>query len=907
MQADLEGEPARDDRNAVWRAVSDWVVAGTFSPTWLKEPWDHPLVGYLVAVALQVLAAAVSARLTDAFPGFAFPDALTLLTIMVVALNWGVGPSLVAALVGVVLVNVVTLEPHVDWTLRHPSDLVGLAIFLMVGLAIAVVGSLAERNRRDAHRARATAEVAMQRLRAVQAVTDIALAYQDLDDLLRRFLERVTQVLAVDNTAILLLDGSSQELALHQAHGPEERLAGQVKIAVGQGIAGRIAANRQPLIVDDLRSVEVANPFLGEHLRSLMGVPLLVNGHLIGVLHVGTVSPRHFTGGDLQLLQLVADRMAMALDHARAYREEQSARAEATARANEIEALFEAVVDALFVYDAQGHIVRMNAAARAMMGLDALPDYAALGPNERVQRIDVRDASGRPIAPEESGLTRLLRGEVLTGASALDVQITTPDGRRLHVSITGAPLRDQDGRIVGAVAISRDVGERRRLERRTHDALEALLEMAHALVLAPAETAPGANGHSPVGQQLVRLTRQVLGCQRVGIVTFDPRHGVQHPVAVAGLSPEMERLWWESVEGAPVSDPEVPTDPELVARFFAGQPVVADMTRPPFDTLPNPFGVRAFLAAPLVIGGEVVGLLSLDYGGAEHDYTPGEAALAGGVAQLAALALERDRLQKEREEARARELALQETNQRMDEFLSIASHELKSPLTGIRGNIQLARRRMRRILSREDMAASDRDEALTLLDTLLEGAETQTNRQTRLIDDLLDLSRIQTGHLDMHRAPSDLRAVLQDSVEEHRLAWPARSLSLELPDTPVMVDIDADRIGQVVTNYVSNALKYSAPDRPVAVSLRVANGEATVRVRDEGPGLTPEQQQHIWDRYRRVQGVAIQDNAQGAGGGLGLGLYISRGIIEQHGGWVGVESAPSQGSTFWFTLPLEPP
>ncbi len=122
-----------------------------------------------------------------------------------------------------------------------------------------------------------------------------------------------------------------------------------------------------------------------------------------------------------------------------------------------------------------------------------------------------------------------------------------------------------------------------------------------------------------------------------------------------------------------------------------------------------------------------------------------------------------------------------------------------------------------------------------------------------------------------------------------------------------MVDIDADRIGQVVTNYVSNALKYSAPDRPVAVSLRVANGEATVRVRDEGPGLTPEQQQHIWDRYRRVQGVAIQDNAQGAGGGLGLGLYISRGIIEQHGGRVGVESAPSQGSTFWFTLPLEPP
>jgi signal transduction histidine kinase len=116
----------------------------------------------------------------------------------------------------------------------------------------------------------------------------------------------------------------------------------------------------------------------------------------------------------------------------------------------------------------------------------------------------------------------------------------------------------------------------------------------------------------------------------------------------------------------------------------------------------------------------------------------------------------------------------------------------------------------------------------------------------------------------------------------------------------------AGRIGQVATNYLSNALKYSAPDRPVAVSLQVGEGEATVRVRDEGPGLTPEQRAQVWERYQRVAGVAIQDSAQGTGGGLGLGLHISRSIVEQHGGSVGVESTPGRGSTFWFTLPVAP-
>jgi len=108
----------------------------------------------------------------------------------------------------------------------------------------------------------------------------------------------------------------------------------------------------------------------------------------------------------------------------------------------------------------------------------------------------------------------------------------------------------------------------------------------------------------------------------------------------------------------------------------------------------------------------------------------------------------------------------------------------------------------------------------------------------------------------------------------------------------------------VVINYVTNALKYSTADQLVAISLRLEGAEAYLQVRDQAPGLTVEQHTHIWERYRRVQGVAVHDKTRGAGGSLGLGLYISRTIVEQHGGRVSVESRVGTGSTFWFALPL---
>nr|MDQ2717955.1 HAMP domain-containing histidine kinase [Chloroflexota bacterium] len=321
---------------------------------------------------------------------------------------------------------------------------------------------------------------------------------------------------------------------------------------------------------------------------------------------------------------------------------------------------------------------------------------------------------------------------------------------------------------------------------------------------------------------------------------------------------------------------------------------------------------------PMYIADQLTGFLSLDYGGTAHTYSAEEIALTGAVAKLAGLVIERERLLRDREEARSRELALREAHRRMDEFLGLASHELKTPITAIKGNVQLAARRVKTveaILADADIvmgqdpqatarATTQLHQALTIAQELLTRTNGQIDRLIRLVNDLLDVSRIQAQRLELLLKCNNLVTLLQEVVEDHRnMAPPERTISLVVhTGDPLPVMADADRIRQVVTNYLTNALKYSETSRPVVVTLDTPDAHtARVSVQDEGPGISAENQQRVWERFYRVPGVEVQT---GSGVGLGVGLHICHTIIERHHGAVGVESTPGKGSTFWFTLPL---
>ena len=253
-------------------------------------------------------------------------------------------------------------------------------------------------------------------------------------------------------------------------------------------------------------------------------------------------------------------------------------------------------------------------------------------------------------------------------------------------------------------------------------------------------------------------------------------------------------------------------------------------------------------------------------------------------------------------ERKHQELALQDINNRFDVFLSMAGHELKTPLAGISGNIQLVLRRLEKMARQGGIQRETEDEIIQWLGGPLEQALQRVSVQDRMITDLLDASRIRTNQLSIVLHPCNLVEIVRRAVDDVQYLAPERTIHVHLPEGEIIpIVADADRIGQVVSNYLSNALKYSATNQPVQVFLTRDASTACVCVQDKGPGLTPEEQIMVWERFHRVEGMPVHSDT---GGDLGLGLYLCQVIIERHGGHVGVSSTKGEGSTFLCTLPL---
>ena len=236
---------------------------------------------------------------------------------------------------------------------------------------------------------------------------------------------------------------------------------------------------------------------------------------------------------------------------------------------------------------------------------------------------------------------------------------------------------------------------------------------------------------------------------------------------------------------------------------------------------------------------------------------------------------------------------------RKQEFLSMVSHELRTPLTSIMGFIDLA-------LVCSDLLprplSPEAEKLMDKMETGLKRAMRQVEVEARLVEEVLEVSRLEMHTFELSVQPENLVTIVQETVANQQQAARTRQIELVLPpDELVPVIADAGRVGQALTNYLINALKYAPLDQVISVRLEVEASIARVSVRDQGPGLTPEQQQRVWERFYQVAAPGLQ----GPDGGLGLGLAIARTIIEQHQGQVGVESAPGRGSTFWFTLPIE--
>ncbi len=288
-------------------------------------------------------------------------------------------------------------------------------------------------------------------------------------------------------------------------------------------------------------------------------------------------------------------------------------------------------------------------------------------------------------------------------------------------------------------------------------------------------------------------------------------------------------------------------------------------------------GLRSYIGVPLTVRGKTLGVITFINAESGHRYEHTDLAVAEDLASRAAIAIENAQLYRE----------LRDADQRKDEFLATLAHELRNPLAPIRNGLQVLR------LSGTDGGMMD--DARSMM-------ERQLSQMVRLVDDLLDVSRITRNKLDLRKERVSLTAIIHSAVETSRplMEQIGHTFSFTLPPAPVYLDADLTRLAQVFSNLLNNAAKYTESGGRIALTAELKGAEVVVQVQDNGLGIPADALHRIFEMFSQVD-----RNMERAQGGLGIGLTLVRRLVEMHGGTVEAHSAgPGLGSQFIVRLPV---
>ncbi|MDB4918431.1 PAS domain S-box protein [Mucilaginibacter sp.] len=444
----------------------------------------------------------------------------------------------------------------------------------------------------------------------------------------------------------------------------------------------------------------------------------------------------------------------------------------------------------------------------------------------------------------------------------------TKHGIEIPVSLTISPIRNSKGQVIGASKIARNISRQKAAEESLQHYASNLetLNTVGKLVSEHLDV-------EEILQQVTDVTTKVTGAA-FGAFFYNKldEHGESYTLyTLSGASKEAFEKFG------------MPRNTAVFHPTFSGECIVRtdDITKDPrYGKNPPHYGkpqghlpVVSYLAVPVISkSGTVIG--GLFYGHPEAGkFTEYHESLVESVATQTAMALENAKLYEE----------IQKLNAKKDEFIGLASHELKTPITSLSGYLQIINHRL---------PADDANKAF------IEKALSQINKLTSLIADLLDISKIETGQLPFTFTVFDLLQLVHEVIEAMQYSTKTHRLVLNTNLDELLVTADRQRMEQVIINLFSNAIKYSPGASLVNISVSVADNKALVSVQDFGLGITHEQQERIFTRFYRVEDL-------GAGiSGLGIGLFISKEIIKRHNGRIWVESGQGKGSVFFFEIPV---
>ena len=541
--------------------------------------------------------------------------------------------------------------------------------------------------------------------------------------------------------------------------------------------------------------------------------------------------------------------------------------------------------EAIVGKDLDGIITAWNPAAERLFGFTA---QEAIG--RSIRMIVPADRQ----TEEDEVLRRLRRGETIEHMETVRVR---KDGTLIDTALTVSPIRDADGRIIGASKIARDIGERLRAEtERTQlltaeQAARARAESAERRATLLSESSAALSASLDSATTLRTVSRLVV--PRLAdwcIVDLVTRENTLERVAVSAAGPDNEALLSELQLYAPDWTSSQPSAQALRSRTTIVMPEVTEETLVSTARDAKHLAImrrlrpQSAIAVPMVVRQRIIGAITLVRIAAGHPYGAADIAIAEELARRAALAVDNATLYSEADQARAQ---AEGANRAKDEFLAVLSHELRTPMNAVYGWARMLQ-----------MGQIDARTTPRALDAIVRNAHVQL----QLIDDLLDVSRIISGKMRLDIRPVDIHRVLESALDAVRPAADAKGLKLHslLDPSAGPVSSDPDRLQQVAWNLLMNAVKFTPRDGRIQLTLQRVNSHLEIMVSDTGAGIRRELLPVIFDRFK--QGESGSTRTQG---GLGIGLALVRHLVELHGGSVTAQSAgEGKGATFTVKLPL---
>jgi signal transduction histidine kinase len=576
-------------------------------------------------------------------------------------------------------------------------------------------------------------------------------------------------------------------------------------------------------------------------IRSFLGAPLLDReGEVRGGLLLGHSAPDQFTAVDEEILMGLAAQAAVAVDNARLYHMMQM-------QSQELQAIFESIADGVTLVDQQGRIIRENPCAKQLR-----------------QQLEQHTQGKQALEALIHGPAR----SALAGIAEHDISITLIDEEHdyrefvvssspLHQSIAQAndayskilAGHPEAGIIAGAVVVWHDITETRRLlrERLIHSETEARRVLLQGIL-----------DELPSSVYLVYGNEARLLLSNHAAKTLWGADWPHEQPMIDFLQQNAIQIF--RVDGRPLPLDQLATlrAVQQKASIYQHQEIIR---HPDGSTLPV-----------------LVNAIALD----TEQFPLNFPTSAVSFHEPAALVMHQD------------VSALKEAEALKDNFIAIAAHELRNPLAVLQGFAQLLQAQS---TSRDGAAlTSDQQESL-------EGIQQATRRMSELTDDLLDVTRLQAGRLQLHHEPTELITLVKRVVKRFQLTAEQHQCLVDAQADVLIVSVDLRRIEQVITNIFMNAVKYSPQGKYVRIAMwrDQESNCAVIRVQDDGIGIPAQQQARIFGRFERA------DNARAHGiHGTGLGLYLSRELIERHGGRIWFQSVEEQGTTFFISIPLLP-